>query len=152
MLRIIKNIVCKTALYNFSRIHNRYSVTDICNYMCNHNNCHAKLVFKLNHKLYNLCLNCNVKRCCRLIRNQKLRLAGKRHRNHNSLSHTSGELMRILLKSLIRLVYTYQSKKLSCSLPCLFFILICMQKYNFHYLVSDSIYRVQACHRILEND
>ena len=37
----------------------------------------------------NLSLDCYVKRRCRLITNQDLRVTGKRNCNHNTLSHTA---------------------------------------------------------------
>ena len=47
---------------------------------------------------------------------------------------------------------TNQFQKFFGSGPGLLFILVCMQKNNFHNLVANCINRIQTCHRILENN
>ena len=42
-------------------------------------------------------LNSHVKRCCRLVSDKNLRLAGKRDGNHHTLPLAAGKLMRIVV-------------------------------------------------------
>ena len=61
------------------------------------NNSHAHLLLKFLNLFKNLCLNCNVKSCCRFISNKNIRFTGKCHGNHYTLAHTTRKLKRILL-------------------------------------------------------
>ena len=53
----------------------------------------AKLLFQIFHQGQNLCLNGNVKRCSRFVRQQQIGLGDKSHSNHNTLFHTAGKLV-----------------------------------------------------------
>ena len=145
MLWIVKNIICSPVFDYFARIHDRNPLTHTGNnakVMGNHDNCHAKLVLQLHHQLQDLRLNRHIQSRRRLVRNQKLRLTGKRHSNHDTLPHTSRKLVRILFETLIRLIDSYQLQKLFRPFPCLRFVLIRMQKHRFHNLVANRINRV----------
>ena len=58
--------------------------------------------------------------------------------------------MRILFKSLGRLVNAYKLQKLLSALICLFFVFIRMQPYNLCYLVAYCVNGIKARHRVLK--
>ena len=60
--------------------------------------------------------------------------------------------MRILFQTAFRLIDTNQCQHFNGALTCLFFILVCVEQNCLHQLISNRKYRIQACHRILEND
>ena len=60
--------------------------------------------------------------------------------------------MRVLLQPPFRLIDTYEFKHLGCPYLCLLLCFLRMQADRLHDLTADSKYRIQARHRILEND
>ena len=60
--------------------------------------------------------------------------------------------MRILIYSLLRLIYSYKCEHLYSTLFCFLLCTICMKKHCFLKLVAYRKYRIKRCHRILEND
>ena len=100
MLRIVEDILCSTVFHDPAGIHNCDPLAHAGNHakvMGDHDDRHAKLVLQFHHQLQDLCLYGHIKCCCRLICDQELWFAGKCHSDHDSLSHTTGQLMRILL-------------------------------------------------------
>ena len=57
----------------------------------------AVLVLEVVHQPQDLRLNGDIERRCRLVGDQQLGPAGQRHGDHDTLPHTAGKLMRILL-------------------------------------------------------
>ena len=105
--RTIKNVLRRTAFTDASAVHHDDFITHICDdaeVMGYHNDRHPELLLQILHQLQNLCLNGNVQRRRRLIRDQNIRLTRKRHRDHHALPHTARKLIRILLDPLFRLV------------------------------------------------
>ena len=110
--------------------------------MGDHDDRHAQLVLQFHHQLQNLCLNGNVQCGSRLVGDQKLRFTCQRDRDHDTLSHTTGQLVGILLHTLLRFIDTYQRQKLHCSCICLFLVRIGMQTDYFHDLIANGIYGI----------
>ena len=59
---------------------------------------HARLALQLAQQLEDLRLHRHVQRRRRLVGDQQLGLAGKRHRDHHALAHAARELVRILVE------------------------------------------------------
>ena len=60
--------------------------------------------------------------------------------------------MRILINTLLSVVYAYKLKHFDGTFPCLLFrIILVVAGKSLHKLVSDCIYRIKAGHRILED-
>ena len=75
---VFENILQSAMLYDLSRIYNGYLVADLRNdsqVMSNHDHGRTKLLTQLFHCFQNLCLNCNIQSCRRLIGQQKFRIA-----------------------------------------------------------------------------
>ena len=103
----VEDVVRSSSLADTAAVHDNNLVAhgrDDTEVVRNKNDRHAELLLQIFHQLENLRLNCNVERGCRFVRNQDIRLAGKRHRDHDTLPHAAGELERILLDPAFRLI------------------------------------------------
>ena len=154
MHRIIEDIVYSTLLYYLARVHN-YNV--VCHLSNNteivgdkHNRCTA-LALNLLKKLKNLALDSNVKSCGRLVCNDKLGVARKSYRNHNSLTHTAGKLVRIVFNNRLGHGNADKSKHVNSLLSCLFLCSLGIVKVeHLLNLIANGEDGVKACHRLLE--
>ena len=155
VLRVIENIVRCAVLHNISGIHNRDVVAHARHHaevVRDHHDRHAKLILQIHHQLQDLRLNGHIERRRRLVRDQKLRLARQSDRDHHTLAHTAGQLVRILLQTLLRLIDPDKLQKLLRALLYLFLALIGVEPDHLADLVADRVDRIQARHRVLEDD
>ena len=118
--------------------------------MCNINNRNTSLLLYSADQLYNLRLNGYIQRSCRLITDQQGRVTGECNRNDNSLSHTAGQLMRIILHSLLCIFNTYLFEKLHGFCPGFFLRSLEMPDHTFHDLFTNRHSRIKTCHRVLK--
>ena len=127
MCRTIENIIRCTTLADTSTVHDKNLITHTCNdteIMGYHDNRHSQLLLQFLHQFQYLRLNRHIKCRCRLICNQDIRFTDKCHGDHDTLTHTTGQLMRILLHTAFRLIDADQCQHLHRARPRLFFILI----------------------------
>ena len=125
MVAFFEYILYRTVFNYRPCIHNSYIITGFGHYskvMGNKYHSCFKSFFKLIHKFKNLCLNCNIKCRCRFICKKKLRLTGKCHCYNNSVFHTAGKLMRIIIFSFLR--QTYQLKHFLHTCIYFFFVFV----------------------------
>ena len=120
--------------------------------MGDHDDGHAQLVAQVVHQLQDLCLDRHVQRGGRLVGDQQLRLTGQRNGDHNALAHTAGQLVRVLLQAAVRLVDADQLQQLPSAGPSFLLGLFGVQQDDLDDLVADGVHRVQARHRVLEDD
>ncbi|GFI29352.1 hypothetical protein IMSAGC013_00738 [Lachnospiraceae bacterium] len=155
MGRLIENIICRSPLANSSAVHNENLIAHACNYtqiMGYHNNCHSKFFLQILHQFQNLRLNRNVQGRSGFICNQNIRLADQCHGNHYTLTHTAGQFVGILFHPALRFIYPNQCQHLYGAFPGLFLIFIRVKQNCFHQLASNRKHRIQAGHRVLENN
>ena len=117
MCRMVKQLFGRRPLDHLSGIHYEYPVRHVCHdsdVMCDQNHRHPGLLLQLFEQIHNLCLNCHIQRRRRLIGDQKTRIAGKRHRNHHTLAHTSGKGMRIFFHDRMRIRHADPGKQRLC--------------------------------------
>lgn len=106
MGRIVKQVFDRPGFHNLSSIHDRQPITEIADHpqiMGNEQNRQSMLAGKIPQQNDNLRLNRDIKRCGRLVCDQKLRLAAKRHGDHDSLELPSRNLMWIFAKNELRI-------------------------------------------------
>ena len=145
MCRMIKNIICRSALADTPAVHNHNLVAharDNPKIMRHHNNRHAQLFLEVLHQLENLRLNRHIKRRGWLVRDQNIRLARQRHRNHDALPHTAGQLVRVLLDTAFRLVDSDQRQHLNGAFPRLLPVFVRVEKNRLLKLIPHSKYRI----------
>src|SRR5512138_3564562 len=103
MMRIIEEDFHRRFLDNLAAIHNDdalRSFGDDAEVVRNHENGSAELLLKIHEKLENLRLNRHVERSRWLIRDHQCWTHDERHGNQHALSHSTRQLMRILLRTL----------------------------------------------------
>ena len=154
MHRILENIQYFSFFHNISGIHNNHVICHLCNdaqVMRDQHDGHIHFLFQLAHLIQNLCLNRYIQRSRRLICDQQLRITYQSHCNHDTLTHTTGKLVRIAFHDFFRSRNTNQFYHFQSFCSCFFFCCICMEKNTFHDLMSDFEYRIQRSHRLLED-
>ena len=90
--RSSKELVGSCLLEDFSGVHHDYVIGHTGNHaevVCYQDHTGARLVFELFDELEDLGLNRDVESGGCLVRNQQLRFAGKRHRDHHALPHAA---------------------------------------------------------------
>ena len=155
MAGIVEDLIRRSLFADASGIHDDDFIAqlrDNSEVMGDHNDRHSDLALDIFHKFQNTGLDRNVQRGRRLVRDQDIGLTGKRHCDHDPLSHTARQLMRILFHTLLGIVDIDEPQHFHSSVPGLLFISVCVEMDRFHELLSDRICRVKACHRVLEDD
>ena len=110
------------------------------------------LFLKIAHQIQDLCLDRYIKGCGRLICDQHLGITCQCNGDDNSLSHTTGQLVWILVVTCLRIGDSNQGKKLNGS--CLtvgFTHLLAVLFQHFLDLFSNLHSWIQGSHRILED-
>ena len=154
MAALVEDFLSSTELDGTAGVHNHDligHIGDDAQVMGNHDNGVAVLLLHLLHELDNLSLNGNVQSRRGLVGNQDIGIAGKSHSDHDALTHTAGELVRILIDALLGLGNTNEVQKLGGALERLLFGVTTVQTKALAHLLTDLIDRVQGGHRILED-
>ena len=108
-----KNIFYPRFFHNQAAVHNQHPVTQFSHHtkiMGDKNNAGAIFLVQLPELSQDLILNGHIQCRCRFIRNQQLRLVGKRHGDHDTLPHPAGKFMRKAVVTLLRLRDTHFSE------------------------------------------
>ena len=154
MAALVEDFLSSTELDGTAGVHNHNligHIGDDAQVMGNHNNGVAVLLLHLLHELDNLSLNGNIQSRRGLVGNQDIGIAGKSHSDHDTLTHTAGELVRILIDALLGLGDTHEVQKLGSALERLLLGVAAVQTKALAHLLADLIDRVQGGHRILED-
>ena len=102
-------------------------------------------------QLQDLRLNRHIECGRRLIADQQVWITGQRDRDHDTLPHTTGELVRIVLHPLLRLLDADLAKQLDRTLPGILLLRLIVPDHALHDLLSDVHRRIEGGHRILEH-
>ena len=112
---------------------------------------HVPRALELAQELQDLRLDGHVERGGRLVRQQHLRPARKRHRDHHALAHAAGELVRVHVEPLFRLLDAHVLHRLHGDPARLLRAHLLVQEDGLHQLVADGVDGVEARHRLLED-
>ena len=107
------------------------------------------VVYKFLYKCQNLCLDRYIEGCRGLVGNKELRLTCKGDGYDDSLLHSTGKLVRIVIGTGSR--DTYHLQHFLCLFHCLFLRNFIVETKAFCNLVTDGDDRIQCRHRILED-
>ena len=154
MAALVEDFLSSTELNGAAGVHNHDligHIGDNTQVMGNHDDGVAVLLLHLLHELDNLSLDGNVQGSRGLVGNQNIGIAGKGHGNHDSLTHTARELVRILIDALLGLGDTHEVQKLGGTLERLLLGVATVQTKTLAHLLADLIDRIQGGHRILED-
>ena len=110
------------------------------------------LFLQIVHELQDLRLDRNVQSRGRLVRDEQLRLAGQCHGDHDTLTHTAGQLMRILLGDDVRIRDLDIGQHFNDLCGSLLLRHALMDNERLADLTGHGEDRVQAGHRLLEDD
>ena len=98
MHRIGANVL-QRAFFDFvSCVHDQHAVrhlTDCAEVVCDQDNACTVALLKFSQKVEDLRLYSHIQSGGWLISDQDLWVTGQRHRNHHTLTHTPGQLMRV---------------------------------------------------------
>jgi hypothetical protein len=97
-------------------------------------------------------LDRDVERRCRLVGDQDLGVAGKRHRDHHALAHTARELVGVLVDATARVGDVNEVEQLDDAFLCLASRETQVLAQHLLDLVPDPEHRVQRGHRLLEDE
>ena len=134
MARLVKErpLICK--FDQASRIHHSHAIRCLGNdtHIVRHqNNCRTVFFTKLFKKFNDLSLYRYIERRCGLISNDEFRICTERQCNNHTLTHTSGELMRIVVHSLVCGRHPGRYQKTNGPFTCLFLTQIGMNADRF---------------------
>ena len=112
---------------------------------------HPEPLAQLLHQLEDLRLHGHVERRRRLVRDQELRVAGERHRDHHALAHAARELVRIVVDALLRRRDPDELQHLDRPRHGVLLAEPLMQLHRLGDLIADGEDRVQRRHGLLED-
>src|SRR5258708_2975835 len=115
------------------------------------NDRHPEPLTKLLDELEDLRLDRDVERGRRLVRDEQLRLARERHRDHHPLPHPSGQLVRVLAEAPLWRREADQVQHLQSALTRRGQRHAPVQHHRLDDLVADLQHGVQRSHRLLED-
>ncbi|MNS62629.1 hypothetical protein D3C72_956980 [compost metagenome] len=154
MLRTRENLV-RTALFHLvAAIHHQHPVGHFRHHahiVRDEDHPHVHLFLQLTDQLQNLGLNRHVERRGRFIRNQQLRLARQRHRDHHPLPHPARQLVRIAVQNGPRLGNAHPLQHAQRFRTRRRRIQTLVQLQGLGNLVARREAGVQRRHRLLEN-
>ncbi len=154
VLGVVEEVVERALLHDPAGVHDRHPVGDVRH--------HAEVVGHKDHggvgllaqvpdALEDLRLDRHVERGGGLVRDQDVRVAGKRHGDHHALAHAAGELERVGVDPLAGSRYPDALEQLHDPLAGLRvgYPLVCLDLLDD--LRPDLLHRVQRAHRVLED-
>ena len=151
---MVEHITGRAVFHGTSGIHHQHLIADTGDHtqvMGDHNNRRVELILQLIEQRHDLRLHRHIQRRGRFIRNQQLRLAQQRHRNHNALAHPAGELMRIHIHPFAGFRHFHRVQHPDRFLKSIVRTQTFMQHQHFRQLFADFHVRIERGHRILED-
>ena len=118
MQRTGKQLIYLGIFHRMPRIHHEYPIGHLTHHahiVCDEHHRGTEFCFHAVDELQNLCLYGHIERGCRLIANQEVRIGGKCHRNHDTLTHTTRKFMRIGTIHLLGCRNTYKLDHFECA-------------------------------------
>ena len=152
--RVVEDIVGEAAFDHLAGVHDGDAVAGAghdAQVVGNEYDGHAQPILKIHDKLQDLGLDGDVQRRGGLVGDKQLGLAGQGDGDHDALTHAAGELVGVLLETLIGLVDTHQSQQLPRAVVGFLLGLVGVQQYDLANLVADGVDGVQAGHGVLED-
>ena len=151
-----KDFLCGTLFDHTARVHNDNVVRHFGNnaeVVGDQHNGGVDLILQAAQQVQNLCLDGNIQRGGRLVRDDDLGVAGQRHGDHNALTHTAGQLVGVHLIHAVAVGNAYGFQHLDGALldVLLALALALVQGNDLVDLGADAEHRVQAGHRLLED-
>ena len=112
---------------------------------------HAQFLLQVAQQQQDLRLDGDVERGRGLVGDQDLRAAGERDGNHDPLAHSAGQLVRILVESLLRIADADPFKQLQRTRARLGAAQAVMHAQGLADLFTDPEHRIERGHRLLED-
>ena len=155
MLRRGKNLLDRPLLDDLAAVHDADGIGDApddAEIVGDEQQAHAEPSADIRQQRQDLRLHGNVERRGRLVRDQKIRLVGERHRDHHALALAAGQLMRIALQPGFRLGNTDLRQQFERPRPRLRPANAIVQGKDLADLRLDRVQRIERGHRLLEDD
>ena len=142
-------------LDDLTAVHNDHVVChliDNTQIMGDKDDCGTVIALQVVHQTQDLSLNGNVQSGGGLVRDQNLGTAGQSHCDHNTLAHTTGQLVGILTQNSFGVGDLNRSQHFQCLLLCFLLLHVLVDHEGLGKLTLDGEDGVQAGHRLLEDD
>ena len=146
MARCGEDIGEAARLDDLARIHDRNPIGQVghdAQVMGDQQHRHATRAGQLAHQIEHLALHGHVQRRRGLIRDQQLRFARQRHRDHDPLSHAAGKLVRERIDALVGVGYADLGEQLDHTLTGFALRHAQVDPQRFGNLAADRVGRVQ---------
>ncbi len=153
-LRPLEDVCGRSLLHHFAAAHYRDAfgkVLDDAEIVRDQHDRHAEALLQRLQEIEDLSLDRHVKRCRRLVGDQKVRLVGERHRNHHALTLAARKLVRIAVDASTRLGDADQFEQFQHALARLLERAAAVVHDRFGDLPADRVERVERGHRLLED-
>ena len=106
---------------------------------------------QLAHQIENLRLQGDIERGGRLVRDQEFWIASERHRDHHTLAHAAGKLVRVFVDALFGRGDVHAAQQLDRARPRLAPRAAAMAQDSLDDLVADRKARIERSHRLLKD-
>jgi hypothetical protein len=154
MLWIGEELADRRALDNLAGIHDGDFVTDLgddAEIMRDQDDRGVARGLELTHQIEDLRLQRHVERGGGFVGDEKTRVAGQRHCDHDALAHAAGQLVWIFVDALFRRGDVHAAQKGNGALARLAPRTAAMAQDDLHDLVADGEARIERGHRLLED-
>ena len=151
---VVEDLLHGAVFHDLAGIHHGHTVCHVCHnaqVMGDVDNGHAQLLLQVADQLQDLCLNGHVQRSGGLVADQDLRAAGRCNGNDDTLTHTAGELVGVLLVPTLGVGDTHLAQHLDGSLFGFLALQTLVMLNALLDLLADLLQRVQAGHRVLHD-
>lgn len=153
VLRVLEDRGGGALLHDPARVHHREPVTGVREHrqvVADHDQTEVLLGHQLLDQPQDLSLDHHIESRRRLVRDDQVRVAGQRHRDHHTLPLTAGELVRIRVRARGRQPHVLQ--EFTGLLLRTGRSRLLVQQDRLGDLVTDAVHGVERVHRPLEDD
>src|SRR5580765_2247114 len=154
VLRVVEERTLRGSLDHAARVHDDDLVRDVRNdsqVVGDQDHRRVELVLQAVDQLDDLRLDRHVERRRRLVRDQHVRVARERHRDHRALAHSARKLVWIIVDARLRIRNADLLQQVDCASARLFLVGPLVNSNRLGDLHPDGVHRVQRGHRVLED-
>ena len=154
MARFVKKVFGFRRFHDLAGIHHHCAVAKARNHteiVADENNGHAEFGAHFFHQFENLRLDGHIKCRGRFVGDDEVGFGNQGHGDHDALTHSAGEFVRIHSHALFRVGNSHVGEHGQGAFAGVGAADFFVDQQRFHQLLFDTQERIQASHRVLEN-